>query len=145
MATAPVYSLAGWRKYREQREKPDVGAAAPTLADIPPDAEMDEGIALGCWNGERFVSWQKWLATAPITCDPQSEVPVIPADARCVKATCGGTAVWLVRDGDRWLMYAGTRSSRRRDFASPFLNHAQRTAEAWYGPAKSGWQAGGKE
>jgi hypothetical protein len=41
--------------------------------------------------------------------------------------------------------------SRRRDFASPFVEHAMRTAEAWYGPPASGWRpetrtaAAGKE
>ena len=58
--TAPVYSLDAWRRFRENR---DNGSATPPpqgLADIPADAEMDEGIVLGCWNGERFVSWEKW-------------------------------------------------------------------------------------
>lgn len=139
--TAPAYSLEAWRRFKDGRDNP----AKPTtqrLADIPADAEMDEGIALGCWNGERFVSWEKWLATAPIERDPLPEVTPIPADAQCVSATCGTTRIWLVRDGDRWLMFAGTRTSRRRDFASPFLSHAQRTAEAWYGPAEKGWHVG---
>ena len=43
------------------------------------------------------------------------------------------------KDGDRWLMFAGTQKSRRRDFASPFLEHAIRTTEAWYGLAADGW------
>jgi hypothetical protein len=142
---APAYSLEAWRRFRESRERKAEAPPPPvSLADIPADAEMDEGVVLGCWNGERFVSWEKWLATAPIERDPQPEVPAIPSNARCVTATCGATRVWLVRDGERWLMFAGTRSSRRRDFASPFLSHAQRTAEAWYGPTK-GWQAGAQE
>lgn len=139
------YSLDAWRRFKEGLSQNDGKPATQSLADIPADAEMDEGIVLGCWNGERFVSWEKWLATAPITRDPQPEVSVIPADARRVKATCGNTPVWLVRDGDRWLMFAGTRTARRRDFASPFLSHAQRTAESWYGPATKGWQVGAKE
>jgi hypothetical protein len=102
---------------------------------------MDEGIVLGCWNGEGFVSWEKWRATAPIERDAADE-PHISPDASCVAATCGATRVWLVREGDRWLMFAGTRSSRRKDFASPSLNHAQRTAEAWYGAPENGWLAG---
>jgi hypothetical protein len=56
----PAYSLEAWRRFREGRDK------KPTLADIPADAEMDEGIVLGCWNGKRFVSWEKWRATTPI-------------------------------------------------------------------------------
>jgi hypothetical protein len=68
--------------------------------------------------------------------------PQIPPDAACVNAICGGTRVWLVRDGDRWLMFAGARTAngRRKDFASPYLEHAIRTAEYWYGPAARGWR-----
>lgn len=136
---APAYSLAAWRKYREQQQQPKQETTAGlTLADIPADAEMDEGIVIGFWNGERFVAWEKWLATAPII--RKESKPALPDDARLVTAVCGNTRVWLVRDGDRWLMYAGSRHSRRRDFASPYLAHAVRTAEAWYGPAVGGWQ-----
>lgn len=141
MATAPAYSLAAWRKYREQRDQPKLESVAPsTLDSVPADAEMEAGIIVGFWNGQRFVSWEKWLATAPIERDVEAELNPIPADARCVSANCGGTRVWLVRDGDRWLMFAGTRIARRCDFASPFLGHAQRTAETWYGAAEKGWQ-----
>lgn len=136
---APAYSLAAWRKYREDQEQPKRETPAGlTLADIPADAEMDDGIVIGFWNGERFVSWKKWLAKAPIL--RAESAPALPEDARLVTAVCGNTRVWLVRDGDRWLMYAGSRHSRRRDFASPYLAHAVRTAEAWYGPAVGGCQ-----
>jgi len=64
MKAAP-YSLAALREYRRRKEQGET-AAHLTLADIPPDAPMEEGIALGCWNGQAFVSWEKWLATAPI-------------------------------------------------------------------------------
>lgn len=138
-----TYSLEAWRRYRERKERQpeSTAAAGPSLADIPPDAEMDEGIVIGFWNGERFVSWEKWLATAPLAVDPpQPKTPPLDASAYC--ADCGGARVWLVKDGDRWLMFAGSRKagSRRRDFASPFLEHAMRTAEAWYGPAAGGWR-----
>lgn len=139
-----AYSLAAWRRFREQKSQPEAASSttpSTALADIPADAEMDDDIVIGYWNGERFVSWEKWLATAPIERDPLPQAPAISSNERCMKATCGSTRVWLVRDGERWLMFAGTRSSRRRDFASPVLSHAQRTAEAWYGPTK-GWQPG---
>jgi len=141
--TAATYSLEAWQRYRERKERqPESTAAAdPSLADIPPDAEMDEGIVIGFWNGERFVSWEKWLATAPLAVDPsQPKTPPLDASAYC--ADCGGTRVWLFKDGDRRLMFAGSRkaSSRRRDFASPFLEHAIRTAESWYGQAAGGWR-----
>jgi hypothetical protein len=136
---APAYSLAAWRKYREEQEQPkQESPAGLTLADVPADAEMDEGTVIGFWNGERFVSWEKWLATAPIT--RAESAPALPEGARLVTAVCGKTLVWLARDGDRWLLYAGSRHSRRKDFASPYLAHAQRTAEAWYGPPARGWQ-----
>lgn len=136
---APAYSLAAWRKYREKQERPKGDEPVPpTLADVPADAEMDEGLVIGFWNGERFVSWEKWLATAPII--RTESAPALPEDARLVTAICGQTRVWLARDGDRWLMYAGSRHSRRKDFASPYLAHAVRTAETWYGPPAGGWQ-----
>jgi hypothetical protein len=141
--SSTAYTLEAWRNFRERHDRQTESPSQPTLADIPADAEMDEGIALGCWNGERFVSWEKWRATAPIERDAEAEPEGgIPTDAQCVTATCGNTRVWLVRDGDRCLMFAGTRSSRRRDFASPFVSHAQRTAEAWYGSAEKGWHVG---
>lgn len=138
--TAPAYSLAAWRKYREEHERPKRETPAEwTLADIPADAEMDDGIVIGFWNGERFVSWEQWLATAPLMADPGPPASALPDAAAC-RATCGSTSVWLRKDGERWLMFAGTQKSRRRDFASPFLEHAIRTAEFWYGPVAGGWQ-----
>jgi hypothetical protein len=55
--------------------------------------------------------------------------------------------VWLVRDGDRWQMFVSSRgpAGRRRDFASPYLEHTIRTAETWYGAPASGWRAEGNE
>jgi hypothetical protein len=40
-------------------------------------------------------------------------------------------------------MFAGSRgaSGRRKDFASPYLEHAMRTAELWYGMPAEGWRA----
>ena len=141
---APAYSLEAWRRYKEGRDQTtDSQRRAVTLVDIPPDAEMDEGIVLGCWNGERFVSWEQRLATVHLEKDvPPEAANPIPDDATCITAICTTNRIWLVREGDRWLMFAGTRSARRRDFASPFRSHAQRTAEAWYGPAEKGWYVG---
>jgi hypothetical protein len=137
------YSLEAWRNLQGRGDRKAETSSSPTLADIPADAEMDEGIVLGCWNGERFVSWREWRANSPVERDVQAEPGwLIAPDAQWVTATCGSTRVWLVRDGDRWLMFAGTRSSRRKDLASPFLDHAQRTAEAWYGAPEQGWLAG---
>jgi len=63
MRSAP-YSLADLREYRRRKEQ---GESTPplTLADIPPDAPMEEGIVLGCWDGQAFVSWDKWVVSHP--------------------------------------------------------------------------------
>lgn len=61
---ATPYSLRALREYRQRKERGEV-TSVPTLADIPPDAPMEEGIVIGCWNGRAFVSWEKWLASQP--------------------------------------------------------------------------------
>ena len=55
------------RQYREQEQAAEDRQAqgADLLSQIPADAEMDDA-TLCVWNGERFVAWDKWLATAPI-------------------------------------------------------------------------------
>ena len=67
MNAAP-YSLDALREYRRRKAEAttDAPKAPLTLKDIPPDAPMEEGIVLGCWNGEAFVSWKKWLASQPV-------------------------------------------------------------------------------
>lgn len=103
---------------------------------------MDDA-TITIWNGERFVAHEKWLATAPVVSDPVEQEPAMQCGADCVSALCGGTRIWLARDGGRWLMFAGSRKAngRRKDFASPFLAHAKRTAEHWYGAPATGWHA----
>jgi hypothetical protein len=135
--SALPYSREALRRFREERKEPK--RELSILEQVPPDAPADDAV-LTVWNGERFIAWEKWLATAPIVIENRAAGPVIPVDAECVSADCGGTRVWLARDGDRWLMFAGSRKSRRKDFASPFLEHAIRTAEQWYGAARDGWQ-----
>jgi len=66
---SPAYGTAALRRFREQHA---AQAAEPKrqpsmLKDVPPDAPMDEGITLGCWNGERFVAWAKWIVKQPVT------------------------------------------------------------------------------
>jgi hypothetical protein len=114
------------------------------LEQVPPDASMDEA-TITVWNGERFVAWRKWLATAPIIREerPPDTLSAIQAKATCVVGECNGTKVWLVRDGGWWLIYVGSRktASRQRDFATPHLRHAILTAEQWYGASGGGWRA----
>ena len=137
-----MYGREALRILREKQANPQQGHQPSLLDQIPADAPMDDA-TVTVWNGQRFVAYEKWLATAPIVREAMPEdKSAIPADAECVVGECGGIKIWLVKDGQRWLMYAGARkaSGRRRDFASPFLAHAIRTAEQWYG-APRGWRA----
>lgn len=138
-----MFGREALRLLREKQANPEPQHQASLLDQISPDAPMDDA-TLTVWNGERWAAYDRWLATAPIVREenrPAIEGP--PADATCVAAECGGTRIRLVKDGERWLMYAGSRKAggRRRDFASPFLPHAIRTAEQWYGAAGGGWRA----
>jgi hypothetical protein len=62
------YSLEGLRKSRAERERHREGPANESLlAQIPPDAPYDDPDAvLHVWTGEKWMSYEKWLATAPI-------------------------------------------------------------------------------
>ena len=62
------YSLEGLRRSREARERQRGGQAHESLlAQIPPDAPYDDPDAvLHVWTGEKWISYEKWLATAPI-------------------------------------------------------------------------------
>jgi hypothetical protein len=137
-------SCEALRRLREQQSRParESDCAPRLLEQIPPDAPMDDA-TITVWDGERFVAYEKWLATAPVAVDPVEQAAEIRRDADWVWAVCGGMRIWLVRDGDRWLMFAGSRKAngRRKDFASPFLAHAKRTAEHWYGAPAAGWHA----
>jgi hypothetical protein len=140
-----VYGREDLRRLREMQAKPPEPEDQRLLLEqIPPDAPMDDA-TITVWNGERFVAYDAWRATAPIEREetPEQNQQRIPADATCVAGECGGTRIWLVKDGERWLMYVGSRKAggRRRDFASPYLEHAIRTAEQWYGAAGGGWRA----
>lgn len=137
--TALTYGREALRRFREQQQNP-ADVRRHEIAP-PPDAPTDDA-TLTVWNGERFLAYEKWLATAPLAIDEVQKPSVFQPGANCVTGTCGGVRIWVVRDGDRWLMFAGARSARgrRRDFASPFLSHAIRTAEGWYGAPAGGWR-----
>jgi hypothetical protein len=62
---------------------------------------------------------------------------------RCAAEFPRNVRVELRRESpSRWSMYAsnGGRANKRKDFASPFLEHAKRTAELWYGEPIDGWK-----
>jgi len=61
------YSLEGLRRSREERENQAQGSL---LAQIPPDAPYDDPEAvIHVWTGTKWISYEKWLATAPIEID----------------------------------------------------------------------------
>ncbi len=123
--TAPAYSLEALRRLRAPRQQPQASAGSEP----------------------RTIPWREWFATEGIEVDPAAaEVTARQDDSAGVyTAVCRDAAVWLVRQGSRWVMFARSRrpECRRRDFASPSLDHAKRTAEAWYGPAPDGWRPEG--
>ena len=143
------YSRAAMREAREKRDARvgDSQLRAISLSDVPADAAYeDEAAVLHVWADDKFVPYAKWLASAPISVESVAiGETAVPVNAKCLVGDCNGIRVWLVRDGERWLMHAGSRGTggRRRDFASPFLGHAIRTAEFWYGAPATGWRAEG--
>lgn len=144
MSMGAIYGSDALRRLREQQEAgiAATGCQPSLLNQVPPDVPMDDAI-LTVWNGERFVAYDSWLATAPIQCDEKPAKPEYPTDADCIVSECGTTRIRLVKDGERWFMFTGSRRacSRRKDFASPFLEHAVRTAEQWYGAPAEGWRS----
>ncbi len=142
--------MYGREELRLLRERQQQAQAVPQehpaslLEHIPADAPMD-GATITVWNGDRFLAYDAWRATAPIEREetPEQNQQRIPADATCAAGECGSTRIWLVKDGERWLMYVGSRkpNGRRRDFATPYIEHAIRTAEQWYGAVGGDWRA----
>ncbi|HZT29464.1 MAG TPA: hypothetical protein VFA33_06255 [Bryobacteraceae bacterium] len=82
-----IYGREALRQYREQEQAIEDRQAreADLLSQIPADAPMDDA-TLCVWNGERFVAWDKWLATRPVYTDdppPPEESKAAPvADPR---------------------------------------------------------------
>lgn len=62
------YSVEGWNRDREARERQREGQAQGSLlAQIPADAPYDDPDAvIHVWTGKKWISYEKWLATAPI-------------------------------------------------------------------------------
>jgi hypothetical protein len=84
--SAAAYSLEALREYRRRKAdaRTDAIKAPLTMKDIPPDAPMEERIVLGCWNGEAFVSWEKWLASQPFEAfreAPRDTPPATPSES----------------------------------------------------------------
>jgi hypothetical protein len=62
-----IYGREALRRLREQQERAVLGPERQSclLAQIPADAPMDNA-TITVWNGERFVAWDNWRATAPL-------------------------------------------------------------------------------
>jgi hypothetical protein len=72
-----MYGTEALRRFREQQAHVEQESEyqASLLGQIPPDVPMADA-TLTVWTGERFVAWEKWLATAPLIIDkPQAEDP----------------------------------------------------------------------
>jgi hypothetical protein len=140
------YSRDIIRRVREEQANPTASpeASPALLAAIPPDAPMDDA-TITVWNGERWVDYEQWFCSRPVAREdsPAEAASAIHTDAVYVGGVCGERRIWLIKDGQRWLLFVGSRKAggRRRDFATPFLAHAIRTAEAWYGAPRDGWRA----
>ena len=82
MTTPADYGREALRRLRQQQmQKPE--SQASLLEQIPPDAAMDDA-TITVWNGERWVAYNSWLASAPITCEespPRQEIGIILAPA----------------------------------------------------------------
>jgi hypothetical protein len=82
VTTPADYGREALRRLRQQQmQKPE--SQASLLEQIPPDAAMDAA-TITVWNGERWVAFNSWLATAPITCEespPRQESGIILAPA----------------------------------------------------------------
>ena len=140
------YSRDIIRRVREEQENPAATPETPPvlLAAIPPDAPMDDA-TITVWNGETWVDYGQWRRSRPVAReDPTADaMPAISLEAVCVVGACSERRIWLMKDGQRWLMFVGSRKAggRIKDFATPFLAHAIRTAEASYGAPRGGWRA----
>ena len=71
------YSLDGLRRSREERERQrEAQAQGSLLAQVPFDAPYDDPDAvMHVWTGKKWISYEKWLATAPIEIE-QMPAPV---------------------------------------------------------------------
>lgn len=113
---------------------------------VPFRAVTSESILV--WNGkyvdygdgpeEEYITWNQYIRSI------QPPPSTVPAEAIRLSATCGDTPIEIRKvDEEHWHLFVLTRPAnkytRRKDFNTIFREHAQRTAEAWYGPAKEGW------
>jgi hypothetical protein len=166
-------SWAVWEKrafnrlFREQREAGSlgqamdvtVGANAPATAPLSYVLEPDKPDKLEISTGGPNTYACRVPGAYPTTPDISNRKPdkreagPSAPEADLTSATfAGGIGVELYREGKaktRWLMWVTRcgKRARRTDFATPYLDHGRRTAEAWYGEPLRGWHApeGGRD
>lgn len=113
---------------------------AERVAAPNPPAETRPRVAVQV----RALTWAQWERERLDLLFSERRDTAGPAhEAGCYRAVCGSAHVWLTRSGSRWLMSAdsGDGRERVRPFASPWLTHAMRTAEFWFGPPRGAWLA----
>ncbi len=71
-------------QYREQEEQQQ-GCSPDLLSHIPGDAPMDDA-TLTVWNGERWVAWDKWRATAPVAVEDSRSEKALPKEPKTAPA-----------------------------------------------------------
>jgi hypothetical protein len=85
-ALTGFYSRDAMRQAREERDARERRntPGQVTLDQIPADAPADDAV-LTVWNGERWVAWETWRASAPIAREesaPCEEIRIAtPAEA----------------------------------------------------------------
>ena len=77
------YSVEGLRRSREEREQQRAGQThGSLLAQVPLDAPFEDPDAvLHVWTGKQWISYQKWLATAPLMVEQMPERIAPPKEA----------------------------------------------------------------
>ena len=92
-----IYGREALRQYREREQAAGdhQDRDADLLSQIPADAPMDDA-TLTVWNGERWVAWDKWLATAPIIVDnpPPTESKAAPSVAARPRGSRQQEGLW---------------------------------------------------
>jgi hypothetical protein len=104
-------------------------------------------VNLAVWRRTPFdLRLNCWFRTEEEAIDeyrPKAPTPPAPEPAACVAQFAGDVQVELRRESSsRWLMWevTGGRKRRRKDFASPYMEHAKRTTAYWYGEPEGDWQ-----
>jgi hypothetical protein len=88
------YSVEEWNRDREARERQREGQSQGSLlSQVPADAPYDDPDAvIHVWTGEKWISYEKWLATTPIEIE---RVPAPSAPPKEEPKATGREQLWL--------------------------------------------------